>query len=203
MTSEIQQNRYDMLIRRVGGLIGPGSKVSEVISELFPVFDVENMPGELLRLSGTRLCVGGGTLAGVVAEAPTAVLENPAGSNVLLTLERVDISPNVTTTMRWGMLNGFRATAVAIGTEIFRDVREFTPDQPTANVRQISEVPFASGINQTRLLANTNLTLDTPNSVCVLPPGTSFEIGVGGNNVGIFYTFWWRERVAEQSELNL
>ena len=203
MTSEIQQNRYDQLLRRVGGLIGPGSKVSEVISELFPMFDVENMPGELLRLAGTRLCLGGGALAGVAAESPTAVLENPAGTGMLLTLERVDIGTDTSMIVRWGVQNGFRATAVAIGTEDFRDVREFAPDQPTANVRQISEAALPNGTNQSRLSANRNLVLDPPNGVCVLPPGTSFEIGSGTNNVGIFYGFSWRERVAEQSELNL
>jgi len=192
-----------MLIRRVGGLIGPGSKVSEVISELFPVFDVENMPGELLRLAGTRLCIGGGSLSGVAAQAGTAVLENPANSGMLLTLERVDFGAGGAIIIRWGVQNGFRGTSVAIGTEDFRDVREFAPDQPTANVRQISEVALPNGTNQTRLNTNDSFVLDPPNGVCVLPPGTSFEIGSGTNNVGIFYGFSWRERVAEQSELNL
>jgi len=203
MTSEIQQNRYDMLLRRVGGLIGPGSKVSEVISELFPMFDVENMPGELLRLAGTRICIGGGTLAAGAGLSGTAVLENPAGSNMLLTLERVDFCISVLSTTRWGVQNGFRGTAVAIGTEDFRDVREFAPDQPTANVRQIAELALANGTNQTRHLANTPLVLDPPNGVCVLPPGTSFEMGASAQNAAIFYGFSWRERVAEQSELNL
>ncbi len=203
MTSEIQQNRYDMLVRRVGGLIGPGSKVNEVISELFPMFDVENMPAELLRLAGTRICLGGGTLAATAAVAGTAVLENPADSGILATMERVDFAASGVVDVRWGVQNGFRATAVAIGTEDFRDVREFAPDQPVCNVRQINEVPFANGTNQTRVLANVNWTLQPPNSVCVLPPGTSFEIGSGSNNVAIFYGFLWRERVAEQSELNL
>lgn len=201
MTSEIQQNRYDQLIRRVGGLIGPGSKVSEVISELFPVFDVENMPGELLRLAGTRLCMGGGTLAATAAVAPTAVLENPAGSGILATIEQVNCASASNVSLRWGVLIGFRGTATAIGTEIFRDSREGTPDQPVCNVRQINEVPFASGINQSRTPANVNFTLKPPNSVCVLAPGTSFEIGTGNNNVAWFYAFTWRERAAEQSEL--
>ncbi len=48
MGQELQQNRYDQLIRRVGGIIGPGSKVVEALGELFPVIDVENVPGELL-----------------------------------------------------------------------------------------------------------------------------------------------------------
>jgi len=203
LTSEIQQNRYDQLIRRVGGLIGPGSKVSEVLSELFPMFDVENMPGELLRLAGTRICMGGGGLAALAATSPTAVLENPANSGILATIEQVNVGSSSNTSIRWGVLNGFRGTAVAIGTEIFRDSREFTPDQPVCNVRQIAEVPLASGINQTRHSAQTNFTLAPPNGVCVLAPGGSFEIGMATQNLDFFYGFTWRERVAEQSELTL
>jgi len=203
MTSEIQQNRYDQLIRRVGGLIGPGSKVSEVISELVPVFDVENMPGELLRLAGTRLCIGGGTLAAVAGQAGTAVLENPAGSGVLATLERVDYAASPGTIVRWGVQNGFRATAVAIGTEDFRDTRDVAPAFPVCNVRQITEAALPNGTNQTLSNNSVNFTLQPPNGVCVLAPGTSFEIGSGTNASAIFYGFSWRERVAEQSELNL
>ena len=201
MTSELQQNRYDQLLRRVGGLIGVGSKVSEVITELFPMFDVENMPGELLRLAGTRICFGGGTLAAAAGVAATAVLENPGGSGMLITLERIDVASQQDITLRWGAINGFRATAVGIGTEIFRDLREFPPDQPTANVRQIAEVALASGTNQTRVRANQPWIIEAPNSVCVLAPGTSFEIGSGINNTSFFYGFSWRERPAEQSEL--
>jgi len=203
VTSEIQQNRYDMLIRRVGGLIGPGSKVSEVLAELFPMFDVENMPGELLRLAGTRICLGGGTLAAVAAQAATAVLENPAGSGVLAILERVDVASQQDITLRWGVQNGFRATAVGIGTEDFRDTRDVAPAFPVCNVRQISEAPLPNGTNQTRLRANQPWIIEAPDSICVLAPGTSFEIGSGSVNTSFFYGFSWRERVAEQSELNL
>lgn len=199
---EIQQTRYDQLLRRVASIIGPGSKVGELITDLLPIFDVENMPGELLRLAGTRICMGGGALAPVVGQAGTHVLENPAGSGVLATIERVDFGVNTTATVRWGVVNGFKATAVGIGTEIFRDTREIPPQEPVCNVRQITEVALASGTNQSRLLGDTNLVLDPPNSVCVLAPGTSFEIGTTNTNVATEYGFMWRERVAEQSELN-
>jgi len=200
---EIQQTRYDQLLRRVAGIIGPGSKVGELITDLLPIFDVENMPGELQLLAGTRLCLGGGTLAAAGGVSPTAVLENPADSGILATIERVDSGSSSNRTVRWGVQNGFRATAVAIGTEDFRDVRLFSPDQPTCNVRQIAEAPLANGTNQARAAAQTTFTLQSENSICVLPPGTSFEIGVTGNNIDIFYGFLWRERVAEQSELNV
>lgn len=201
--TEIQQNRWDQLLRRVGGLLGPGAKVKDALTELFPMFDVENMPGELLRLGGVRLCLGGGQLAGVVAQSATAVLENPPDSGILATLERVDVGTATASPVRWGVQNGFRATATALGTEDFRDVREFAPDQPVLNVRQVVELALANGTCQSHLRTNDHLILDPPNGVCVLPPGTSFEIGLAAQDVQLFYSFSWRERVAEQSELNL
>jgi len=56
--TELQQNRYDQLLRRVGDLKGPGSKVNDVLQELFPTIDVENVPGELLFLMGTHIGLG-------------------------------------------------------------------------------------------------------------------------------------------------
>ena len=38
--SQLQQSRYDQLLRRVGDLKGPGSKVNDVLHELFPMFDL-------------------------------------------------------------------------------------------------------------------------------------------------------------------
>ena len=59
---EVQQNRWDQLIRRVSGSIGPGSRVSETLSELLPVMDVERVPGELLRLMGTDVAMASETM---------------------------------------------------------------------------------------------------------------------------------------------
>lgn len=199
--SEIQQTRYDQLLRRVAGLIGPGSKVGDVITELLPVIDVENMPGELLRLSGTRLCLGGGTLGATAGQPSVGILENPADSGVLVTLERVDFAATTTVTINYGVNNGLRAGTATLGTEQFRDTRDVSPEVPTANVRTADNGNFALLAAQARALTSTNWFLDPNNSVCVLAPGTSFEIGPSVANITIIFAFTWRERVAEQSEL--
>lgn len=199
--TEIQQSRYDQLLRRVCDLKGPGSKVNDALTELFPMIDVERVPGELLILSGTRICMGGGFLAGVAAQAITAQLFNPADSGKLITVTRVYASWLGTTTVRWGTT--LTTLATPIGTERFRDTRLIVPTAPSGEIHQLSRVALATGINQSRNPNNENFILDDQNGVAVLAPGTGFEIGNGVLDLDMHYGFNWRERVAEPSELNL
>lgn len=199
--SSINQNRYDQLVRRVMDLQGPGSKVNDVLTELFPMFDVENMPIELLRLSDTRVCMGGGLFVAVAAASPTAQLFNPVDSGKLVTITTVNLGFALATQIRWGVTVAVRGAA--LGTELFRDTRDLVPDLPTADVRAEVVAALASGTNQTRSGANSNFTLQDPDGVAVLAPGSGFEIGAAVQNNGGNFGFTWRERVAEPSELNL
>jgi len=203
MTYEVQQTRWDRIIRRVSGSIGPGSRVSETLSELFPVLDVERVPGELLLLGGTGLANGGGTITAGGGNGARAQLFNPAGSNMLITLTRVHVSVTGTTTMRWG--TGFTQIGTVISTQIFRDTRRGQPPPvlPVGQVSQLASAALAVATNQSRLLANVNLQIRDENSVAVLAPGSGFEIGTAQAANTLHYTFYWRERPAEESELSL
>jgi len=199
--SEIQQNRYDQLIRRVTGAVGPGSKVNEAITELFPMIDVENVPAELLFLAGTRICMGGGTLAATGGVAPKAQLFNPADSGFLITLTDIYAATlSGAVTWRWGP--SAASFAGAIATEQFTDRRSDPAARPVGQVHQLNVAALANATNQTRFLNNDSLHINPKNDVCVLAPGTGFEIGIGTTNAALFYGFNWRERPAEQSELN-
>ena len=201
MSDEIQQTRYDRLIRRVAGIIGPGSKVSQVITELFPMIDVENVPPELLILMGTQICMGGGSLGPIAGQACKGQLFNPVGSGIIITLTTIVVSHNVTGPMRWGR-SGV-VFGINIGTETFTDTRNDVTSRPVGEIHQKIEVALASGTNQTILISNTPLHIQPTNSICVLSPGFGFEVGSGVNNTEFHYGFNWRERPAEPSELNL
>ena len=200
MTNEIQQNRYDRLLRRVAGIIGPGSKVSEVLSELFPVLDVESVPSELLILAGTRTCFGGGTINAGAGFAPKMELFNPAGSNTIITLTDVYVSSSSgSMTVRWGTNTVQLTTQIA--TELFSDTRNPVLFNPVGEVGTEAAVAFAPATGQARLISNTVLHLEGKNDLMILSPGNGFQVGLGTNNTIIHVTFYWRERPMETSEV--
>jgi len=96
MTFEVQQTRWDRIIRRVSGSIGPGSRVSETLSELFPVLDVERVPGELLLLGGTAICVGANDNSGAAGQVARHQIFNPVGSGVIATVSKLIVASTVT-----------------------------------------------------------------------------------------------------------
>jgi hypothetical protein len=199
VTDQLQQNRYDRLLRRVGGIIGPGSKVSEVLSELFPVIDVERVPGELMLLMGTRLGFGGGAVSATAAEAGRGQILNPAGSGHIVTVTTAIASAAGVGNIRWGFRqSGF---LTQIDTQLARDTRVPGASNTVATIHQDSSVALASATGQSRAIPSTAFILTDPNGVCVLAPGTAFEIGSDQLNVFFNYTFYWRERPMTSSEV--
>ncbi len=198
--NELQQTRYDQIIRRVGGIIGPGSKVAEALSELFPVIDVERVPGELLLLGQTALCLGAGSITGAVGEAARIQVFNPAGSGKLVAVSSTVLSTATTQQMRFATTN--TALTTGLGTEVFRDRRLPGTSRPVSQIRTDSTVAKTDAHGQFRVLANTPHELPDENTVAVLPPGAGFEVGADTFNTNIVVTFFWRERVALESELN-
>jgi len=201
VTSEIQQNRYDRLLRRVAGIIGPGSKVSEVLTELFPVIDVESVPSELLILAGTKTAFGGGTILAAAGEAPKIGLFNPAGSNTIVTITDVyETHTAANTIVRWGF-NTNELTG-AIDTQQFTDRRNPLIQLPVGRVASQSAVALANATGQMRLGINELFHLEGKNDIGTLEPGIGFEIGLATLVSQIFVTFYWRERPMESSEVN-
>ena len=202
MTTEIQQNRYDQLLRRVGGLIGPGSKVSEVLSELFPVLDVENIPGELLRLGGIRLGMGAQVMPAVSAEIGKIQLFNPADSGLLVTLTTIICTVSTADQeIRFAVVNS--ALTTNVGNTPFRDTRDGVALSTVAQVRSLSS---AAGIGRHFAffaLKNVPQQFNDSNGIVVLAPGTGLTIATGATDRQLTVGFMWRERVAERSELNL
>lgn len=199
--ASINQNRWDQLVRRVAAIVGPGSKVNNTIGDLFPMLDVENMPGELLRLSNTRLGMGTATLSNVAAETPKIQLFNPAGSRLLVTLTTMVITQSFT-----GGISEFFLTAVPLTTNVgntpFRDTRDGVAVSTVAQVRLLSDAAGIPAHFQYASLANTPTTFNDSNGIVVLAPGTGITIATNVANRTLTVAFMWRERVAEESELN-
>jgi len=201
MTTEIQQNRYDQLLRRVGGLIGPGSKVSEVLSELFPVLDVESLNAELAFLAGWRLAFGSLSHNGSSGDLNHVQLFNPVGSGMIVVLERVDFRSDLAQTIRYGLSTVALADFTA--NEAMRDTRQGILLSPVAQLRDVQQVGGIAAVGQIRLIVNVNQTLKEKKGLFVLAPGTGVTFASTVITSFTTMSFLWRERVAEPSELNV
>jgi len=185
-------------MRRVGDLKGPGSKVNDVLQELFPTIDVENVPGELLFLMSTKIGWAATSKAPTAGKLAGIQLFNPVGSGHLITVSSVDIASASDNLVTYGFRN------VAIGTSTAtprqRDGRGGTGPSGVADLRASgNEIALVNG--EFRMLASTTHTLEDPNSVCVLSPGIGLTF-IGSIDVVFSCSFNYRERVAEPSELN-
>ena len=201
MTYEVQQTRWDRIIRRVSGSIGPGSRVAETLSELFPVLDVERVPGELLLLGGTRLAWGGDSRPGVAGNTGKIQLFNPAGSQTILTVTRILYHAQFNGLMRLAMELLPRTTNVA--TARYRDSRLGNTDPPVGQIRSETTATIVTILNRLWSEDNTQQDIRDENSVAVLAPGAGITMQADAANIQINVTFFWRERPAEESELSL
>ena len=199
--AELQQNRYDQLIRRVGGIIGVGSMVSEAIGELFPMLELENTTPELLALSGWRTAWQSTERPAVGGQVSASQLFNPAGSGVLVSVTQVVASAtNVS-----GFLNMEVTDTQLGGTPVrglFRDGRFGGLRETTATTEHIDNVSVGGGPRIRFEAANIPFFLRDDNGIAVLPPGFGLSVGSSFVNTILTITYFWRERAAEPSELN-
>jgi len=200
--TEIQQNRYDRLVRRATNIVGGGSQVNDTLNELFPIIDVENLPAELYALANTRLCAGNTQVQAGAGLRPQLQVFNPAGSGQIMTVTRFIVSSTTDPILSWSIGSAAMTTLGARGS--FRDTR-FTPaatETSTAELRvQSTAVPIGA-VGNARTLALTPLDFADENGLAVLMPGFGFEIESSVVATFLTCSFYWRERATEPSETN-
>ena len=198
--SELQQNRYDQLVRRVGGIIGPGSKVGEVISELFPMIDVENLPPELLVYSNWHAAFRNTERTPAAGQLTGSQLFNPAESGLLMVLTTVLVSSSVAQNLNFRMTETELANVIGRGQ--LRDDRAggVITGSATGTVRTEAPVTINPGA-LVRVEADVTFTLSDVNGLAILTPGVGWSIGTTVVQTRLTVAYFWRERVAEKSEL--
>ncbi len=199
--TEIQQNRYDQLLRRVADLKGPGSKVNDALTELFPIFDVETLKGELLVLGGVVLGFGASQLTGAAGELAKIQVFNPVGSGQIATVTSVIVGTSTASIMRLAIANA--ALTTVISTEGKRDLRAPITERPVCQIIQESSAGFANADLLFSIQANEAFPLSDPNDLFVLAPGTGLTVSNSDAQTAIQVSFLWRERPAEPSELSV
>lgn len=198
--SEIQQNRYDALLRRVADLKGPGSKVNDALTELFPTIDVEAVPGELLFLQGTKLGMVGVNVAAEVASIPKVQLFNPVGSGKVVTVTRIVMSAG--TTQIYELFHGNVAIGTVSANNSVRDTRAGSGASTTTQLRTLLDASGIATFYISLSPANVPHIIEDPNGVVILSPGFGVIAAPTGTNVSFFCSYLFRERLAESSELN-
>lgn len=202
MTFEVQQNRWDRMVRRVSGSIGPGSRVGETLSELFPVIDVENIPAELLALGGTRMAIGNTNEAAVAANFQISELFNPVDSGTIITLLHLHVISDTALSVGMGITTGSFTNNNPLNVS-FADGRFLPPTVPVGQCRD--ETAGAEGV-RFYLLDQNNFQSEIfqpPKAIAVLVPGTGWSVGTTIANHPLSVSYGWIERPAEQSELSL
>ena len=198
MPNDLQTARYDGLIRRVGGLLGGGSKVTESLSELFPMIDVENVPAELLFLGGWRTGFSTQTVPNTAGQTSRAQIINPLGSgrlavvtDVWIVSAQVDIA--------------YTLTDVLFTPAFFGRLRDGRTGADANSGCQVALSSLGNTVRRGNIKTVLNVTFHhfaRHNELAVLSPGTALEYGTVQDNVVMDITFFWRERAALSSELN-
>ena len=196
--TELQQNRYDKLLRRVGGLIGAKSMVNDALGELFPTLDVENVPGELLRLQGTFLGMCRSLNQPVIGDTNHHQLFNPADSQNLVVVTSVYPQSNTAQYMRAAVVNA--ALTNDVGNVVRRDTRDGVTARLVAENRAVQQPGGIASHLAWRVLANEQYQLTDPNGLWILFPGTGITIATESTNVQSSVSWFWRERPFQPSE---
>jgi len=197
-SQDLQQARYDQLVRRVGALYGGGSKVTEVLPELFPVLEVENTTPELIALTGWRTAWQSTERPAVVAQVSKSQLFNPSSSGVIAAVTKLLVVADSLAITQVQIEN------VQIGTPVkglFRDGRFGVPRNTVLEVSSIDNVATGGGLRFTHL-TDTPIQISDDNGIVVLVPGTGLSVGTTNVNVRLTVNYFWRERLAQESEIN-
>ncbi len=197
--TELQQNRYDKLLRRVGGLIGAKSMVNDALGELFPTIDVENVPAELLALMGTQPNWCSTLLQASAGNFNHHQLFNPADSQALLVVTTVAMHQSGSGFLRIGNCLGQLGTLA--GNERRRDTRAGILENQVGQSRTSQDT--VNGCLDFRVFTPGNVEsifLKDANAVSVLFPGTGLSVSSEIVNTQTQVSFMWRERVFELTE---
>jgi len=198
--TEIQQNRYDQLVRRVANVVGGASQVNDTLNELFPTIDVENVPIELFALMGTTVATAGSLLVISAGDINKHQLFNPADSGALLVVTSIIVNCSVAT--RWELALTSAALADDVGNVVRRDTRKGIADLVVGQNRSEQSAAGLAAHVQVRLEANVAYKFEDPDDLFVLFPGDGLTGAPVTAAQQTLCQFFWRERAFEPAEDN-
>ncbi len=202
MTSPLQINRYDRLVRRLGNIVGESAIVTGVLPDVFPVIDVEKLATDGWALAGWRPAMGGGIITASAGNNAKVQFTNPAGSGSIAVIETVQVSNNFSGGVGYNIHDAL--LSVLAVSDRWRDRRFATLNRPVCKVRVEDSLglPIVAPMS-IRLLANTTYDWMPPQGFMTLIPGSAVAFQAITVATQLNVNFWWRERPIEPAEENI
>lgn len=195
MSNELTGSRYDNLIRRVGNMQGPGSKLNELVPSGMPTFPLEGGPHELLRLARTNTYFAGVTVVNGVGLSAFVFLQNPANSGLIVTIRQFMIRMTSSShEVSFGVRDGNTA-----GTQVFTSNQVLDSRCPARSGAQLRTATGA-GIGSSLLWRFSTATAFVDWDATLLPDSEAY-LELTTDSVTFHAGYVYRERIAEQSEL--
>lgn len=184
--------RYAELLGRLLGQSGVLEVASDLSPEISPVLVLESDRPEWAFLSNQRLVSVFGGMAAVAAQTSIFRLINPAGSNVLATIQRGTLVPAATAQATL-FVGGAVADLTTAGVPVFRDSRSGFVGGAALRASFDNNVA-ASGFGIERQNALGNAPIFFQCFPIILAPGSHVDITIDTVNVAGPVAVHWRER---------
>lgn len=199
--NQIQGGRWDKFLRRLFP-IKDRSIAPILASELVGQVVVQEWSTEMYKLRGDNLAVAMGAIGPIALEFSHIKIRNPQLSGNLVIVERLMITTGANLTV----VAAFEGIEIAGFTPIatsFRDSRSNSATLVGNTVAVVSTNTDLAQLGGTAVARWQVLSTDSKESAfpLVLGPGSGMIIRAATVNIGLRVTLFWRERVAEPSEL--
>lgn len=176
--------------------------MSEVLSELFPVIDVESPPPpELYKLGGTNLVMGSHEVTPGLGQLSAVDLFNPAGSGIIATVTGFLARSDVNQTIE--IVTALTALATPGPSGFQRDVRAAAIGTSVCSFNGDTNAGLATPNYRIRATTNTNRHVLDPNGIVVLLPSSGIRFISETIDAVLLISLMWRERPVEPSEVDL
>lgn len=202
--NQILQPRFSSLLTRYFAIRGAGSPAPTLAPEIAPVFNVNQQDDTAAFYTrNERLAhYGAGTLAAQALNYTRALLRNPAGSGILLIVERVLLNTGVT---GYGILTATTVDDANAQVGYLRDYRWVQSAgvvSPSAILSWGNASPVAPNGGNGRVYTSAANQSQWQECNVIIPPGGAFYLYAGTVNTAINTVgFDWRERALPNEEV--
>jgi hypothetical protein len=200
--NEILVGRYNKALTKLFSMKGP-PPAPQIASEIGPTIELEQVSVELRFLTSWDRFGMQIANAATPAVFSTIKFRNPTGSNVIAVFEKISITSTgndqIDLQLVADQTNGATVIAVVAGNNL--DLRSARPSSLIASRSDAAAPPQSTIIARAGNLANANYDfIANPNQEVTVNPGRAIQIVSNTANVQLSGSFFWRERLLEESE---